>query len=456
MGDFPSHIFRAYDIRGIFGKDLTPELMYRIGLALGTLMKRKKLGNNALVGNDIRESSEVLSHMLISGFRATGINVTDVGTTSFGIALFSGWRLGKDVTAYITASHLGPEWNGVKFYTGEGIGFPEEDNVGIGRMAKDEDFDIMPENVGKLDAANTKNEYVEFMKNNFKLGRKLKVVVDCGNGSMCHSAPEVFEALGFNVVKLFCDVDSRFPNRPSDPAPKNISALVAKVLETKADFGVAFDGDGDRAAIVDDAGRALSGNETGLVIGRDLLSERKGKIITTVACSMMLNKQLEPLGADIIQIQVGHTFVLAECAKQKGMMGVEESNHIVIPKYFAFDDSLIVPLKIAEIIEKNGKKLSELLDFPVYPFEEITFKCSDENKFKVVENIKDKYSEKYDNINTIDGFRADFGDGWILIRAANTSPKIRLYVESETQEKLERLKAEFSKLLEDEIRAVGA
>ncbi len=457
MEDFPSHIFRAYDIRGIFGKDLTPEIMLGIGLALGTMMKRKSLGGDIVVGNDIRISSEVLSHALISGLRSSGINVTDVGTVPFGVCFFSGWKLKSGVTAFITASHLGPEWNGLKMRTGEGISFTKEDNQEVGRMVRDGDFEITPEKIGKIQAYDMKDAYMEFMSRNFKINKRLKIVVDCGNGSMCLTAPELFEKLGFEVVRLFCDVDSRFPNRPSEPSPQNIKSLIGRVLEEKADFGIAFDGDGDRAALVDDKGRILTGNENGLIIGRNILAREKGKIIVTVACSMGFERQLQPLGAEIVRIQVGDTYVVAECKRQKAILGVEESNHMVLPDYFAFDDSILIPLKISEIICESGKKLSGIIDeFQIYPFEEIVFKCSDNNKFKVIENVQKRLSAKYEKVNTIDGIRIEFEDGWALMRAANTSPKIRLSVESESQEGLDRLKAEFSKLLEYEINGVGA
>ncbi|MFH1105966.1 MAG: phosphomannomutase/phosphoglucomutase [Candidatus Aenigmatarchaeota archaeon] len=456
MGDFPSHIFRAYDIRGVFGKDLTPEIMLDIGLALGTMMKRKEMGNEIVIGNDIRMSSEALSHALVSGLRSSGINVTDVGTVPFGVCFFSGWKLKSGVTAFVTASHLGPEWNGLKMRTGEGISFTEENNREIGRMVRDKEFEITPEKTGNYRTYDMKEDYAEFLNGRFKINKKLKVVVDCGNGSMCISAPKILEKLGFEVVRLFCDIDSNFPNRPSEPTPQNIRSLVAKVLEEKADFGIAFDGDGDRAALVDDKGRVLTGNENGLIIGRNILEKKKGKIIVTVACSMSFERQLQPLGAEIVRIQVGDTYVVAECKKQKAILGVEESNHMVMPDYFAFDDSMLIPLKISEIICASGKRLSDIIgEFRLYPFEEVVFKCPEKDKFKVVENIQKRLSAKYEKANTIDGIRIEFEDGWALMRAANTSPKIRLSIESESDEGLKKLKEEFSKIVEDEIKAVS-
>jgi len=282
---------------------------------------------------------------------------------------------------------------------------------------------------------------------------KLKVIIDCGNGSMSLVAPEAFERFGFEVVELFCQPDAAFPNRSSEPRFEATKALREKVIDEKVDFGVAFDGDGDRAAIIDDRGRYWSGNQIGIILAKEILpGSKEKKVIKTIACSSAVEEELKPLKAEITEVPVGHTYVISACKKEKASLGIEESGHIVMPDYFLFDDALLIPLKIAEIILKEKKKLSQLVDkIKVYPFEEITFECSDEIKFKIIDSLKKEFKRNYQKVNTLDGVKVSFDDSWILIRASHTSPKIRLYIESKTKEKLDFLRQKFSQILNEHI-----
>jgi len=216
---------------------------------------------------------------------------------------------------------------------------------------------------------------------------------------------------------------------------------------------VAFDGDGDRAAIIDDKGGYLGGNQIGIILGKEILSKSKEKkVIKTIACSLSVEEELKKVGAKIIEVPVGHTYVISDCKRQKASLGIEESGHIVMKDYFLFDDAILIPLKIAEIILKEGKKLSQLVDeIKIYSSEEIVFECRDEKKFEVVENLTRELKRKYERVNTLDGVKVSFDDGWILIRAAQTSPKIRLYVEAKTKEKFDFLKQKFSQILKEKI-----
>lgn len=443
------NIFRAYDIRGVYGQTLTPEIMMKIGMVIGS----KHKGKNFVVGNDIRKSSPSLAHALIAGLLSTGGKVTYVGTTPMGETLFAGWRSKKDISLYITASHLPPEWNGLKPSYGEGLPFSSKDIEEIKEAVLREDFKMSRwDELKEMEFANFRKEYINYLISKFRIDKKLKVVLDCGNGSMCLVAPYLFKKMGMEVTEVFCNVDPTFPNRESEPKPENLNVLVEKVKEENADFGVAFDGDGDRAVMVDDKGRIITGNEIGLILAKSLLREEKGTVVATVACSMSTEKEIEKLGGKVIRIPVGHTFVIRACKEKNAILGMEESGHMVIPSYFLFDDAMIVPLKIAEILCNTGKKLSEIVDeIPKYSFREIVFKCSDEKKFRIVERLKQKFLEKYERVETIDGVKVLWDDGWILIRASNTSPKIRLYVEAVDEKRLDELKKEFSLLLEKEI-----
>jgi len=450
MTKIDPYIFRAYDIRGIYNKNLNEEVMFKIGYVLG----RKK--KSFVVGQDIRKSGKKLADALIQGLVSTGAEVNYVGRVSYGQALFAGWHLKLNKVLYITASHLPPEWNGLKLHYGSGAPLLEEeikelrDKVIESKASPDFAKRL------KVQKISIKKEYSDYLLDKFSKIRNnnLKIIVDCGNGAMCLSAPQMFKKLGFNSLELYCNIDSNFSSRGSEPNPKTTKMLRRKVEKLKADFGVAFDGDGDRAVIIDDKGRYLSGNEVGIILAKNLIKSSKiKKIIITISCSMAFEKELELLGAKIIRVPVGYTFVISSCEKYNAVLGIEESNHTVIPQYFLFDDALPVPLKIAEIILEENKKLSELVDeIKIYPFEEIEFDCSDENKFRVMKKIKKDFLRKYKNINTIDGAKVNFPFGWILIRVSNTSPIIRLYIEAINKAKFKQLKEKYSKIIKKEIK----
>jgi len=447
-------IFRAYDIRGIYGKDLTDGVMEKIGKALGTLMIRRNLGNELFLGNDIRKSSPNLLKAFIKGITSEGINVTSVGTTSLGLTFFSGWKLKKDVTAYISASHNPPEWNGIKFYDKNCIGFFKEANEEIGRIAEKEDFENV-KNIGKVEEANLKEEYKEFLKSSFKFNRPLKVIIDCGNGSTSLVAPDIFKSLeNIDAELIFCNTDPNFSDRGADVKRENLQKLRNKVLEKNADIGIAFDGDGDRIGVIDDKGNFVTSEQLAIIISKSLLAEKKGNIIANIECSMILEKILTPLGGKIIRVPVGHTFLVQGVQKHSALLGVEFAQHMVIPSYAPFDDAIIPALKIIEILSNDDKKLSEITSsIPIYPQERINLDCPDELKFKVVENLEKEFLKKFDKVNTIDGLRVYFENGWVLIRVSNTVPTIRMTVEAMDKNELEKIKSEFLEILRKTIES---
>lgn len=451
------NIFRAYDIRGIYGKNLTEDIMERIGFDLGKETPKKEF----VVGNDIRKSGKELARALMEGLAAAGAKVSYSGTTSFGQTLFAGWRLKKYATLFVTASHLPPEWNGLKLYYEDGEPFSEEQITRIRNRVIENNKKAESKTKNNFKKIDITEDYSRFITDKFsKLkGNNMKIVLDCGNGSMCLTAPKLFKALGFEVIELYCNVDPNFPNRESELTIRSTEVLKNKVVEEKADFGIAFDGDGDRCIIIDDEGRFLNGNDIGIIIGRNIFEKAKNagrKAVVTIACSTGVKKELELLGANIIETPVGHTYVISNCKKHNAIFGMEESGHIVMPQYFWFDDAILIPLKISEIVLEKGKRLSQMVNgVKIYPFNEISFYCDDNLKFDVVKNLKDILAKKYERLNTIDGIKLDFDDSWVLIRASNTSPKIRLYVETEKAEKLDELRSGFSKIIEEEIETLN-
>ena len=439
------HIFRAYDIRGLYNEDISPPIMYQIGAAFGTFVRRIQGGKEVVIGNDIRNSSIPLAYSLIAGILSTGVNVTYVGTSAFGQTLFTGWEMKKDSIAFITASHLPPEWNGIKFYHSDGVGFSEEELLSIRDLAIDNDcITVSWEDLGKVKYIDSKVKYKDFFVNKFRFTKKIKVALDCGGGSTTLSAPDVFEALGLVVVPIFCDTDPTFSGRPSDPKPKNLGELVATVKNHSCDFGVAFDGDGDRAVIVDNLGKVLSADETGIIIGKYGLSKKSGTVIVNVECSKAIGEQLRPLGYKIKQIPVGHTFLTIEAKLEKSPLGIESSGHIIIPEYFLFDDALVTPLKIAEILNREENTLSNLVEkIPTYPLYKEEIDCEDQIKFDVVEALKMELSKEHKNLNTLDGVRVNLENGWVLIRPSNTSPIIRMTIEADDDDSIHQIKDEF-------------
>jgi phosphomannomutase len=454
ISEINKNIFRAYDIRGIYGEDIDPDVFYKIGLSTGEYLKKIIKGSKITVGNDIRQSSQPLVHSLISGLTTTGINVIYTGTTSFGQTLYNGWKQNQDLIGFVTASHLPPEWNGVKFYYGDGVGLPEEELIKIKDICLNEKWNYSNWlNIGQVKTVNPIEPYKSFFKKSFNYSRKLKVAVDCGGASMSLSAPEIFKELGLEITPVYCDPDPTFSQRPSDLKPENLKTLLSAVEKNNCDFGVAFDGDGDRSVIVDNIGEILSADQTGIILGKYGLKDKKGTIIANVECSKAVSEQLTPLGFNVKQIQVGHTFLTLHAKKENSPLGIESSGHLILPSYYLFDDALIIPFKIAEILDQTNKDLASLKsDIPTYPQKKIEIESTDDIKFDVIKKLIEELKVEYDNINTMDGVRIALDTGWVLIRPSNTSPIIRLTAEADSESDVKNIAYTFKNKTEEIIK----
>ncbi|MCD6110327.1 MAG: hypothetical protein J7K08_01445 [Thermoplasmata archaeon] len=448
-------IFRAYDIRGVYGSDLTAELMMRIGQAIGTYVKREMGGSRISVGADIRTTSELLKRALEVGLLSTGVSVVSQGITSFGVALFGGWKSRSTLSCYITASHLPPEWNGLKLYYEDGVGFPTEGIMTIRDMVLEgADFEhVTWMDVKPVEERHFLNLYTDFFRDSFQLDGDVSAAVDCGSGATSLSAPKVLSTIGVKLRKIHCEVDPFFSQRPSEPSPEVLGNLRSTVLKDSLDFGVAFDGDGDRAVVVDDEGAFLSTDTLAIILARDLLEEHgRGIILANVESSRAIEDVLEPLGAKVIRIPVGHTYLTQKAKELGAIFGVEKSGHMIMPQYFLFDDAMVIPARLAQLLSRGEEKLSQLSrEIPQYPFRSIAVNCPDEIKFQVIERLKEKYLGKYERVNTMDGVRVDLEEGWVLIRASNTSPIIRLSAEARKQHVLKKLVKNFH---EDLLKAI--
>lgn len=451
------HIFRAYDIRGIWKEDLDPQICLDIGRGLGTFLKRDLNMNSVAIGYDVRKTSEAFHGALVAGLLSSGIDVLSVGECGFGVAMFAGWDSGKDASCFITASHLEPEWNGLKIYFGDGVGFPSEHIEAVRDIVLSRDFISMDwGEVGEYTEKDYLQDYVDFWKERYAphfKGKDLNIGVDCGGGAMCHSAPFVLSAVGVNVVNVNGEVDPFFRKRPSEPKPKNLHELRDRVIEGELDFGIAFDGDGDRAVVVDDKGRFMTTDRLGIIISRELVKENNGGVVlANVESSMAIEDVLVPMGAHVKRIKVGHTFLTLEAKETGAIFGVERSGHLIVPEHVLFDDAIVAPLEILRIISKTAKKVSEMVDeVPQYPSEAEAYDCSDKIKFKVVDHLRDDLMKEYERVNDQDGVRIDTDDGWVLIRCSNTSPVIRMTIEARNDEILDSMKKSFGSLLEKKI-----
>jgi phosphomannomutase len=443
------HIFRAYDIRGVYPEELNEEIALKIGRGIGTFVKRDMDKGRVLIGYDIRTTSPAIHAAVLSGVVSTGLEVMDAGMGSFGQVLFSGYKAQADLTVFITASHLPPEYNGVKMYYGEGIGLEEENIIKIRDYVLSDDLlscdwkDVKP-----VRTVDLRTQYQEKLMEWFKPDKQLKVAVDCGNGAASLSAPQIVEELGYDLIKVFCDPDPTFPNRSAEPDDESLGVLKETVVREGADLGIAFDGDGDRVVVVDDKGRTLTPDELAVVIGKHLVKDGDC-VLANVESSMLIEEELEPIGARVKRIKVGHTFLTLEAKLENAVLGVEKSGHLIIPEYFLFDDAIVAPLYLAQILSRTETRLSSMKDeLPVYLGKRLSFDSPDNVKFDQIEKLQSQFSQEYERVNTMDGVRVDFDDGWVLIRASNTAPIIRMTVEAKDETRIRTLIDEFSKHLE--------
>ena len=451
------HIFRAYDIRGIWNRDIDAGRAQEIGRALGSFARSEGMRKIA-IGYDIRTSSKIMESSIVSGLLSSGVDVISTGQCSFGTAMFAGWRSKCDASCYITASHLTPEWNGLKVYYGDGVGFPEENIMSIRDRYLNRDF-VGGEwdSLGSFEFEDFKGPYVDFWKERYGEviggGSRRKLAVDCGGGAMCLSAPHVLDAVGADKRMINCNVDPFFKNRPSEPKPENLEIMRDRVLKEELEFGIAFDGDGDRAVVVDDKGRFLSSDTMGIVIARELVRETGGGLVlANVESSMAVEDVLEKEGAEVKRIRVGHTFLTLEAKLHDAIFGIEKSGHMILPRHVLFDDAMVAPLELLRILNQKDLPLSELSDkVPKYPSSSKAFECFDDRKFEVLDRLKEELRSRYENVNTMDGARVDTDRGWVLIRCSNTSPLIRMTVEGRDEDSLRALEDEFSKILKDAI-----
>jgi phosphomannomutase/phosphoglucomutase len=444
------HMFRAYDIRGIYGKDLTLDIAEKIGMAFGTFIGA---GKKLAVGRDIRRGGEQLSDVVVKGLVSTGCDVEDLGVVTTPILYFAIAHRKKDGGVMITASHNPAEWNGLKLcrekgiIVGQGSGIEQvKDIIKQGKYSK-------AAKKGKVEASEgIISEYSTFVLSQISLKRKLKVILDTANSVPGIVAPKLFRQLGCEVTVLNEKLDGRFPGRHPEPKEESLQQLMQEVKRLKVDLGVGYDADGDRAVFVDDLGRLLTGDFASIVFARALISRQKRKVVIDVSCSSALEEAVKKSGGIPIIERVGRPFIMNRVLRENAVFGGERSGHFYFPHLYGLDDGTFASLKMAEILSQSRIPLSEIIDnIPKYPSATLNVPCADEIKFKVVGNLKAEFQAKGFRILDIDGVKARNEQGWVLLRPSNTEPLVRIFAESKTQTSLKQLLELAEKMLKEEV-----
>ena len=444
-------IFRQYDIRGTVGVDLTPEVARAVGRAMGS-EAAERLGRAATlaVGRDNRPSGPALQTALIEGLVASGVTVVDVGLVPTPTLYFAVAKLGLDGGVQVTGSHNPPEFNGLKMVL-DGLPFAGEDIQALRRRVVSDAFAA---GRGGVRSQNVLADYqAEIVARIGRLPRRVRVVVDCGNGTGSVAAPELLEALGADVVRLFCESDGSFPNHHPDPTVlENLRDLQARVRRERAELGIAFDGDADRIGAVDEQAEVVFGDQLLAIFGRDLV-RRLGpgrEVIFDVKCSDTLVDTLEKAGARPVMWMTGHSFIKRKMKDDAATLAGEMSGHMFFgpPDYLGFDDAMYAAARLLRIVAEQGSGLARLLaDMPrLASTPEIRVDCPEDRKLPAVRAAERYFSAKYPTV-TIDGVRWRTPQGWGLIRASNTQPILVLRFEARTAAALDAIRREALEVL---------
>lgn len=441
-------IFRAYDIRGKVDTQLTPDAVYSIALAVGAEMHH--MGKKDIViGRDGRLSSPILIEALRKGLLDSGIHIVDIGLVPSPVLYFASHFLSIDCAIILTGSHNPSQYNGLKMILG-GVTLAENSIQKLYNRIANQDFHYgegsFKENTTLLD------DYINYIANQIQLPRRLKVVIDCGNGVAGRVAPTLFSRLGCDVVELYCDVDGHFPNHHPDPSiAENLVDLVEAVNIHQADIGLAFDGDADRLGVVTPKGQIIWPDRLMMVFAKDILSRNpNGKIVFDVKCSYHLPTVIENHGGTPIMCPTGHSLVKSKMKAVDALIAGELSGHIFFKEnWFGFDDGLYSGCRLLDILAKQPLSIDDLFsDVPdSVNTPELKIPLADDQKFAFIEHLKHTGQFGSAKIIDIDGIRVEFHDGWGLLRASNTTPCLVARFEANSADSLERIQILFKEQL---------
>ena len=441
--DVPGSIFRAYDIRGVVGDSLTPEIVETIGRAIGSEALQRQQ-QSICVGYDGRHSSPELAEALTQGILATGVDVVSIGRVPTPVLYFATHHLKTGSGVMITGSHNPPEYNGLKMMLGGDTLAGEAIQNLLTRIRNHQ----LEEGQGQRSEQDVRKAYLDAIAGDIAVAAPLRVVVDAGNGVAGELGPELIRELGCEVTPLYCDVDGNFPNHHPDPGkPENLEALIRTVQQEGADLGIAFDGDGDRLGVVTNSGKIIWPDRLLMLFARDVVSRNPGAdIIYDVKCSRRLASVVNEYGGRPVMWKTGHSWIKAKMKEMGALLAGEMSGHIFFrERWYGFDDGIYAAARLLEILGIEDREADAI--FAEFPEDEstpeINVAVADEDKFALIERLASGGDFGDASIADIDGLRVDYPDGWGLCRASNTTPNLVLRFEAQNVEALERIKGIF-------------
>lgn len=429
-----SKLFGSSGVRGLVNVDLTPILATKVGLAITTFSKAKKI----LVAGDTRVSGLMLENALVSGLLAGGTNVNCLGVVPTPVLAYLTKELDADAGVMITASHNPPQYNGIKIFNSNSIAYGDASQSKIERIIENESFRLADwRNVGEASSIDESHLYVEMIKKTVKLHKKWYVVVDPGCGATYSLAPAILKSLGCKVTAINAQPDGFFPARSPEPNTESLKPLAKIVKELGVDAGIAYDGDGDRAAFIDEKGKFVDFDRVLAAYAAHVAKEKGGGIVVTnVEASMCVEKMVEKHGGKVIRTKVGDVYVAEAIKRREASFGGEPCGAWIHPQFHYCPDGILSSALLLKALEDENKRLSKFIaETPHYTTLRENITCMNKVKYKVVENVGKKLKSvfpAYKEFSTVDGVRLALENGWILVRASGTEPLIRLTVEGES------------------------
>ncbi len=437
-------IFRAYDIRGVVADALTPDAVRQIGQAFGSECRDRGI-QTAVVARDGRVSGPELIQVLAEGIQSAGVDVIDIGMVPTPVLYYATFKLETGTGVMVTGSHNPPEYNGLKMVLDGAALFGDGIQALYQRIV---DGNLSSGN-GSHSTADLMDDYLQRILGDVKLKRPMKIAYDCGNGVTGVCAPQLFEGMGCEATPLFTEVDGNFPNHHPDPAKlDNLQDLIDEVKTNNLELGLAFDGDGDRVGVVDNEGNVIWPDRQMILYARDVLSRNPGaRIIYDVKCSKVLPEAIEAAGGEADMWKTGHSFIKARIKETGALLGGEMSGHVFFKeRWYGFDDALYAAGRLLEILSADDRPVSEIFgEIPNSintPELGVTLDV-DGAQHTFIEKFVENASFDGAKLTTIDGVRADYPDGWGLVRASNTTPSLVIRFEADTEEALTRIQEEF-------------
>jgi phosphoglucosamine mutase len=429
-----SKLFGSSGVRATVNVALTPVLVAKIGLAIATLSKPEKV----LVGRDTRVSGLMIENALVSSFLAAGVRVNCLGVVPTPVLAYLTRKLKADVSVMITASHNPPQYNGMKIFNHEGVAYGEERQMRIERIVKNEEFRLADwQETGDVSLIDEDGFYIKMMRKTVKLSKKWHVAVDPGCGATCYLAPTLLKGLGCKVTAINAQPDGFFPSRIPEPNAESLMSLGNIVRDLEADSGIAYDGDGDRVAFVDEEGcfvdfdRILAAYSARVVRGNS-----GGAVVTNVEASMCVEKMVEACGGKVVRTRVGDVYVAEAIKQHNAVFGGEPCGAWIHPQCHYCPDGMLSSVLLLKALEEEDEKLSEFVsDIPQYHTLRENVACKNETKYSIMQEVEKAlklFFPLYRQVSTVDGVRFAVQDGWVLVRASGTEPLLRLTVEGES------------------------